>query len=306
MLVSGALIPSAGVYTDIGGLTELRARARGSDPKAAREAATQIEAMFLQMMLKSMRAATPGDPIFGSDRMRFYRDMFDQQISLDMARKSSLGLGDALVRQLGGKPPSGESETVARTILPRPAARPMLPPIARPTAPRAPERVPETGVPAPSSPRGFVDSLWSHARRAGEALGVAPELLVAQAALETGWGRAVIRGDDGASSHNLFGIKAHGDWHGARVIKSTLEYRDGAMRRVRAPFRAYRSFAEGFEDYVRLVSDSPRYRAALGAANPSAYMHALQDGGYATDPAYADKVLALMPRVRALKENRPI
>jgi len=306
LAVSGALMLDAAVYTDVGGLAELRSRAQAHDPKALRAAATRVEALFLQMMLKSMRAASPGDPIFGGDRMRFYRDLFDHQLSLDLARKSILGLGDTLVRQLGGVPPATAPGAGSRAAPPPLMPRSGVAPVVRPVAPPAAARAPDAVAPTPAAPRDFVDSLWSQARRAAGALGVAPELLVAQAALETGWGRAVIRASDGASSHNLFGIKANGEWRGARVTKTTLEYRAGAMRRVRAPFRAYHSVADGFDDYVKLIRENPRYRDAVGAPNPRAYVEALSAGGFATDPGYADKVLALMPRVRAIKERHPI
>jgi flagellar protein FlgJ len=142
-----------------------------------------------------------------------------------------------------------------------------------------------------------VQRLLPHARRAAARLGVAPEVLIAQSALETGWGRHVMRDAAGRSSHNLFGIKASGGWSGASVRVSTLEYRDGVARREQAAFREYPDEAASFADYVRLVGGHPRYRQAVANADsPEGYLRGLQEAGYATDPAYAEKILAILER----------
>lgn len=145
----------------------------------------------------------------------------------------------------------------------------------------------------PRSPEGFVAKVWPHAQQAARELGVDPRALVAQAALETGWGRRMIERGDGASAHNLFGIKATG-WSGERASASTHEYRDGVRRNERADFRAYASPADSFADYVRLLKQSPRYRQALEAGGDvRRFAQALQHAGYATDPSYADKITAI-------------
>lgn len=145
----------------------------------------------------------------------------------------------------------------------------------------------------PRSPEGFVAKVWPHAQRAAEELGVDPRALVAQAALETGWGRRQIQRGDGASANNLFGIKATG-WSGDRATVSTHEYRNGVRRSERADFRAYASPAESFADYVRLLKKSPRYAQALEAGRDvRGFAQGLQRAGYATDPSYADKITAI-------------
>ncbi len=149
-----------------------------------------------------------------------------------------------------------------------------------------------------------MQSLLPHARRAAQALGVAPEVLIAQAALETGWGRAMIRHPNGENSFNLFGIKANEEWQGSRVTVPTIEFVDGVMERRQSAFRAYPSASESFEDYVDLIRNSSRYQSArANASDPAAYVHGLQAAGYATDPDYAEKVLAVMesPALNALK-----
>ena len=147
----------------------------------------------------------------------------------------------------------------------------------------------------PSSPAEFASLVWPHAERAAARIGVAPEVLVAQSALETGWGRHVMQHRDGVSSHNLFGIKADRRWQGDKVHVSTLEYRDGVALNTRANFRAYQSFEKSFDDYVDFLQRNPRYREALQTtADPAAYFDALQRAGYATDPAYADKIKRIL------------
>ncbi len=144
-----------------------------------------------------------------------------------------------------------------------------------------------------NTPEGFVASIWPHAERAARELGVNPRALVAQAALETGWGRKHIRRDDGGSAHNLFGIKANG-WKGDRATTRTHEYVDGVRRNETASFRAYASAADSFSDYVRMLKNSPRYQSALKAGGDvRGFAQGLQQAGYATDPSYAAKIAAI-------------
>ncbi|MBR9883889.1 MAG: flagellar assembly peptidoglycan hydrolase FlgJ [Oceanospirillales bacterium] len=141
------------------------------------------------------------------------------------------------------------------------------------------------------TPEQFVEQLLPVAERAAQALGVDPRVLVAQAALETGWGRSVIRQADGSSSNNLFNIKADSRWDGDKVGVSTLEYRDGLPRPERAEFRVYDSIEQSMDDYVDFIQNNPRYSDALKqASDPLEYLQALQQAGYATDPDYADKI----------------
>ncbi len=277
-------------YFDGADLSLLRARARtqGNDPAVLRQAARQFESLFVREMLKSMRQASLGDPLMESEATGFYRDMFDQQLALDLARSGGLGLADALVRQLS----PGQN-----AVRPREGGYP-LPPRQTPAEETA-EAV-ERG-----DPQGFISALLPLARQAATRLGVAPEVLVAQAALETGWGRHVIRDADGRSSHNLFNIKAGSDWSGGTVVKSTLEFdADGLPYRERARFRAYPDYAASFRDYAEFVASRPRYREALARADdPRAYLEALAGAGYATDPRYADKIMAILSREPALESG---
>jgi flagellar protein FlgJ len=238
---------------DFQGLNALRVSAQQQSPAALTEAAIQFEALFIGEMLKSARQASFGDGIFDSQQTQQYLAMMDQQVALEMARSGGYGFGDQIVRGM--------------------------------------EKLGAGGYPTPDA---FVADIWPHARVAGQRLGVDPEVLVAQAALETGWGESIMQRPDGRPSFNFFGIKADAKWHGDRVLKPTLEFRDGVPERVKQPFRAYASAADGFADYTRLIGGSARYGAARASSSDArAYAHALQDAGYATDPDYAKKLLAV-------------
>ena len=283
---------------DPAAMTRLKAGLKNPTPEAAREVARQFEALFVQTMLKSMRAATPGDALFGGKQEAQYRDLLDRQLSVNVAQGRGFGLAPAIEKQLLANMGLERSEAVpADTGLARYRAAPV--------ASRGVQQQPvvATGAssstlgdkgPAYDSPQSFVDSIWQAADRAAQRLGVATKALVAQAALETGWGQHVIRRGDGVSSHNLFGIKSHG-WSGDSVKVSTLEYRDGVAAKELASFRAYGSLEDCFEDYARFIESNPRYRKALeAAADPESYLRELQAAGYATDPNYAEKISRIM------------
>lgn len=281
------------VYLDFQDLSRLHSAAREQAPGALEAVARQFEAVFLKMMLKSMRDATFGDPLFDSEATGVYRDLLDHQTSLELSNTPHLGLAELMVQQLRGPTPEAAAGGTSVLSVPErrlPSARVPAPPVldAAPGVDTSPQ------APAFEGRQDFIDSLRPYAQEAAERLGVAPELLLAQAALETGWGRTVVRRPDGSSSFNLFGIKAGGRWSGDRVTVGTLEYVDGLPVRQRAQFRAYPSFAASFDDYVDLLRGSGRYADALTkTAEPEAFLGALQDAGYATDPAYARKVMRI-------------
>ncbi len=280
------------IYTDFQGLAGLRARARNDEQATLREAAGQFEALFIQMMLKSMRDASLGEGLLDSDAGKTYQGMFDRQIAIELSRHQGLGLAEMMVQQLGRTQQGAAADTV-----PAPPVSPSWPSVPLNFTPR--EKTTESAGAVqekavdwqPAGREAFVRDLWPHARKAARRLGTRPEVLIAQAALETGWGRSMIRGADGRNSFNLFGIKADGRWQGERVLTDTVEYRDGLMRRERAAFRAYPSLADSFADYADFLQSSPRYREALAqVADTHGYARALQQAGYATDPDYAGKI----------------
>ncbi len=268
--------------TDFNQFTGLRAAADRNDPAALREVASQFEALFLQSMLKSMRDASLGDPLFGdSDQHEMYQGMLDQQFALEMASGKGIGLADMLIRQLGDDP----AESLSRPDRPFPLS----------SIRRSSGAANNTTTPAWSDPKAFARDIWPHAERAASKLNVAPEAIVAQAALETGWGAHVMPNQNGDTSFNLFGIKASGGWRGEQVTRQTLEFEDGVPRPQKAQFRAYSDVAATFDDYTRLLTENPRYKSVNGhGTNVAGFANALQSSGYATDPQYADKLKRIM------------
>lgn len=147
--------------------------------------------------------------------------------------------------------------------------------------------------------RDFVAGIRPWATEVARRLGVSSEAVIAHAALESGWGQRPLRAADGSDSHNLFGIKASGAWRGATVEARTTEYLEGVDASVSASFRSYADRAGAFSDYARLLLDNPRYAGALNAgSNVQAFADGLVQGGYATDPAYADKLVRLAGQIR--------
>ncbi len=290
----------ASVYNDFQGLATLKQQAREDQQGSLEKVARQFESLFVQMMVKQMRQASLGEGIFDSDKTRFYQDMYDKQLSLHLSETGGIGIGKMLREQLG----KGQGSLTSQLSgLENYRSHPVLPAIrylaTRPAAPSH-ETEPVQGETADSfqrldSPEAFVKSLWPAAKRAASAIGLSPEALLAQAALETGWGNHVMTASNGESSHNLFGIKADRRWDGAQVRRDTLEYENGVAIRKREAFRAYQSYDESFQDYVAFLQSNPRYAEALANADDSrAYFSALQNAGYATDPKYAEKIHRVM------------
>ena len=330
-------IRDASIYTDLSGLNAISQLGRQDSAEGLREVAKQFEAMFLNMMLKGMRAGEEtlfGDNYLRSNEPNFHQENFDNQLALHMSASGGVGLAETLHRQLmqryepavaanmsaiaGAR---GDLSTVRRftgsvqhadsAVAGSAVVTESIAPVQQPAALRArtvaarevvqfvPSEVmlaPEHSAPAQfDSPQAFVDHLLPVAEKFAAQLGVDPRVLLAQSALETGWGKKMIRGAEGQPSFNLFGIKANADWQGNRASVSTLEFRDGAMHREVASFRAYNSFEESFADYVRLMQNQPRYAQALEhAADPTAYSVQLQRAGYATDPDYAEKIQSVL------------
>jgi peptidoglycan hydrolase FlgJ len=279
-------VNNASIYGDFAGLEKLKSGAARSDPAALRQVARQFESLFARMMIKSMRAAVGKDPIFGSDQAQTYQGMYDDQLSLELTRGKGLGLADMLVRQLQQ---SGATATAAAAGAAAEAGRAS-----------GMARAPAAGSASSADRAGFVSQVWPQAQQAAQQLGVHPVSLIAQAALETNWGRSVPRSASGASSNNLFGIKAGASWSGDPVIAGTQEFQGGAAHGTSAAFRAYASPGESFQDYVALLQTNPRFSGALGSGtNVASFAAALQQGGYATDPDYAHKVTAVAGQVLA-------
>jgi flagellar protein FlgJ len=288
---------SSKLALDTQSLEQLRAQAKNSPDQALKAVAQQFESVFLNMMLKSMRDATPQDGMFDSEQTRMFTGMLDQQLAQSMASRG-VGLADIMVKQLsrnmGVQLPAGGSpdKSAMRTSeLPPSLTAAMAPPAT------APEKT-VSGVPSAyngSVQQEFVDRMLPHALQAGRATGVPAQLMLGQAALESGWGRREIRMPDGSNSYNLFGIKANAGWNGKVAEVMTTEYRNGVAYKQVEKFRAYSSYAEAFQDYANLIGNNPRYAEVLKQGGDAAAMaQAIQKAGYATDPKYADKLARVM------------
>lgn len=273
---------------DTQSLEQLRAQAKNSPDKALKAAAQQFEAVFLNMMLKSMREATPQDGMFDSEQTRMFTGMLDQQLAQNMSSRG-VGLADIMVKQLGrnmgGQPSAAGAE--------KPASPPNIS-----SAPAAAADKPVSAVPSAyngSTQQDFVDRMLPHAMQASRTTGVPPQLMLGQAALESGWGRREIRMADGGNSYNLFGIKANAGWNGKVAEVMTTEYRNGIAHKQVERFRAYSSYAEAFQDYANMIGRNPRYAEVLQqGGDPAGMAQAIQRAGYATDPKYADKLARVM------------
>ncbi|NWG32130.1 MAG: flagellar assembly peptidoglycan hydrolase FlgJ [Rhodocyclaceae bacterium] len=295
---------------DAQSLAAIKTRVRQDDPQALKAAAQQFEALFLQMVLKSMRAATPQDGPFDSDQTRFYQELLDAQLAQVLASKGGTGLAALIERQLAPAPQGAAGdETEGLPLAPASPALPWRPPRAYPLPGReqSAPALPLEGAPvrpaAVESPRGavlsaptsaFLSAVWPYAVDTARATGIPAQFIVAHAALESGWGRAEPRFADGRSSYNLFGIKAGSGWNGPVVEAGTTEYQEGVPTRRVERFRAYGSYAEAFADYAQLLAGSPRYAGVRGSRDAAGFAQGLQRAGYATDPAYADKLQRLI------------
>lgn len=289
------------VYTDFHGLSALRVRAKNDSGETLREVAGQFEALFIQMMLKSMRDASLGEGLLDSEHTKTYQAMFDKQIAMDLSKSSGIGLADMLVRQLAGGMVREDGSVIEKVE--QPIETEGLSEMER----IRPERTFQQAMDAdldwrPESPEQFIRDLWPHAKIVAEQIGVQPEALISQAALETGWGKHMIRKPNGDNSFNLFGIKADSRWRGQRVVTETVEFRDGVMRKEKDSFRGYSDLAESFSDYAKFLNGNPRYRTALeNAHNAPEFTRALGEAGYATDPGYAEKINRIMNSDRLSK-----
>ena len=292
----------------LGGLRRL---SKESSPEANKEAARQFEALFVQQMLKSMRDATPKGGMFDSDETRMYQSLLDQQMAMQLStRAGGIGLAKVIERQLNpGKTavtlPDGPvplDASIRRGFDAATAAAASGAATANNAAKNAAAATAGASAAVPSlpnmptgaGPRAFVEKVWPQAVEASRATGIPARFLVAQAALETGWGKYELKNADGSPSHNLFNIKAGKRWSGDTVSTATTEYVNGAATRENARFRAYGSYADSFRDYANLIRNNPRYAGVVGQSDATAFARGLQSAGYATDPQYADKLARII------------
>ena len=317
MAINTQNLPNRAAF-DIKSAQDLRTQFAKNPQEGLKAAAEQFEAMFLQQVMKSMRDTVPQDGLLNSDSSRFYTSLLDQQMAQNMA-SSGKGISFArLIEQQLGKNLAASQASAEQTVPANAAAAgnalPMSASDGRHLRTQAvPSSVPTSAAYAalqsattsvtnqaagaamsdadlPLSAREFVGRVWPHAVEASRSTGISPQFLVAHAALESGWGRNEIRQSDGSASHNLFGIKAGKSWNGSSVEAATTEYVGGEAQSTVERFRSYGSYEEAFRDYANLLRNNPRYGGVIGSQDGAEFAKGLQRAGYATDPAYADKL----------------
>lgn len=272
---------------DARALDALRQQAARDPKQASRQAAVQFESLFMQMVMKSMRDATPkADGSSGDDN---FTGMLDAQFAKQFSGRAG-GLADLLEKQLTRH--MQNLPAVSPENQPQPASAPAA----------APGTAGATSASGQSRAAGFLQKMLPHAREAERQTGVPASFILGQAALESGWGRGEMRNADGTPSHNLFGVKAGASWKGATTEVPTTEFENGQPVRTRAAFRSYGSYTEAFADYARLLASQPRYANVVrGATTAEAFAGGMQRAGYATDPQYASKLARTINQALALQ-----
>lgn len=294
------------------GLNKMRVAAEMDKQKGVKAASQQFEALFLSQMLKSMRATVPESGLLGSSATELYTEMHDAQLAQVMAGKG-VGLAQLIEKHLTqrGLLKEGVKDENEHLLSGIPKAQPrtltgVMDSIAqRPVISSDPTRIaasnPFSNEKKALAPhvQSFINRHRGAAELASNASGIPAELILSQAALETGWGKSSIKTADGRDSHNLFGIKAGQYWTGPTTDVTTTEYVNGKAIKTVDRFRVYSSVTEGFADYARLVGKSDRYQSVVNAPSAQAAAHAIQQSGYATDPDYANKLISIMDQLHS-------
>jgi len=326
-------------YFDLNSLNDLRHDAtssNGNDKEALKKAAQHFEGIFMNMLMQSMRKANEAfesDSPMNSSATKFYEGMFDQQLTSELSQNGSLGLADMIVQQLSpdyqtykpasvlrsdavfNKAASSEETQANNFVLQNTKAHNLPEKESTPQwitdrfkqqqaeflASKPQEKFPVENVDSAKfeTPNDFINSMWQFAKKAAEKINLDPAVMVAQAALETGWGKHIINQPSGSSSNNLFNIKADNSWQGSSVKKSTLEFEDGIAVKKNAAFRAYETIEDSFNDFTKFLSSGVRYQETLSkSSDPEQFLHSLQKAGYATDPNYAEKIIGILKSER--------
>jgi len=323
-MINSQIAQPQDVYTDLNSLQSINAIGREDKGEALRKVAEQFESMFVKMMMKSMRDANKvfqEDSIMHSPQEDFYQQMYDDQLSVSLTGKQGMGLADVIYRQLNQEygDPEGRKEVKWQPLDDRrknfshaidfnqiEKKNTQLKPKKEQTGFEIDasfvNKAEKDTAPAKqvdklqtfASPEAFIETLYPAAQKVAKEMGVSPQAIVSQAALETGWGKFVIHGENSQgeqeNSFNFFGIKADSRWSGEKVSVTTHEYRDGQRVTEKADFRSYPSIEAGLKDYADFLQ-AQRYDKAMAAGTDiEQYAKELQQAGYATDPKYAQKI----------------
>jgi flagellar protein FlgJ len=288
-----------GAAFDLRSLDSLKAAVRNESSEGAEAAAKQLEGLFVQMMLKSMRDASLKDGLFDSQQSNMFTSMYDQQISQEISGTGKLGFAELIMSQLTGKTAAPSQVTGGVPVEFTNNIKALRHAFVSATRSGADAKagVTETSHKT-TDQQGFISRLLAPAIEAGKKSGIHHQLIIAQAALESGWGGKEIMTREGKASHNLFGIKATPAWKGETTEITTTEYIDGRARKVKALFKVYPSYSAALADYTSLLNNNPRYKQISQSSSPEIAAKALQSGGYATDPAYGSKLINIIQQVK--------
>lgn len=286
-------------YTDLNSLQQIKVTGKEDKSAALRQIAQQFESLFIDMMLKSMRSANEvfaKDNPLNSFEMKHHQEMYDKQLGLSLSQANNMGLADAFYRQMersylsNHEVSSGTIDSEQLSLSINESKNDVIF-----SSKKIPQRIADASLlNEVSTPQEYIQAVTPYAKQVAKEMGVDYRVLIAQSALETGWGKHVIRDKYGNQSFNLFNIKADSRWQGKTVSVSTLEYVDGVAQREKANFRRYSSIKESFDDYQQYLSQ-PRYAKALeNKHDAQQFVQELQHAGYATDPKYAKKINTIL------------
>lgn len=281
-------------YYDFASLKGLKSESQDNKDEQLKVIASQLESVFLQLVMKNMQDANDAfkSDMFASDQQDFYKDMLNQQMALSLSKAGGIGLAEMIVKQLqGGVKASGlpVTKTVEGPQSAISSANPVVNPVVAVEEPKVELAVKPSHASADMT--DFVKTVLPFAKQVAKIIGIDPKLLVAQSALETGWGKYPIRDQNQVNANNFFGIKAHGNQ--SQVQTLTTEYVDKQPVKEMAGFKSYAGMLESFLDYISLLQTKRYEKALANAEDPKAFLTELQNAGYATDPDYANKVLAI-------------
>ncbi|MGD9592757.1 MAG: flagellar assembly peptidoglycan hydrolase FlgJ [Candidatus Berkiella sp.] len=292
-------------YFDMSALSSLKANTEESKDEKLMVVAKQLESVFLELVLKSMHEANSAlkSDVYDREQENFYQEMFNKQLALSLSKSGGVGIADVIYNQL--KPtapqsnimPSQNMNVSLKTIETKPEAAPTLnvSVVEKPLLNDMPEETPTVSLNPESAEyvSTFLDKLLPHAITAAKMIGIDPKVLLAQSALETGWGKHILHNENGDSSHNLFGVKSDKRWEGDSILAQTLEYADSQAQKIKATFKSYSSYKESFLDYINLLQNKRYEKALENVHDPKTYLTELHQAGYATDPKYVDKIMAI-------------
>jgi len=292
---------NSSLAVDARALNELKRSAKANPDEALKKAATQFEAVFMNMLMKSMREALPQEDPMASESTRMFTGMLDQQYAQSLSGKGGgkgLGLADLMVKQLS----KNQSAVVPDAAVGTQSIGRLKAKLEAATRDAGEVKAQPGVAPKSGNPQDFIRNNMDSAIEAQKSSGIPAHFILGQAALESGWGRREIKAADGTPSHNLFGIKATRDWKGATTAVTTTEYVNGVPHKTVEKFRAYGSYAEGFSDYANLMAKNPRYARAVGEQrDAAAFARNIQAAGYATDPLYAQKLTKVINQTLSMQ-----